>query len=176
MGSNFSVVYACLFLSYLENSNPSSHIFYFTRYIDDSFGVWTCTKAQLLEFLQFYSLATQNCIKLKIQTSLTKLPFLDLWINLHKNRFSFNCFKKKHNTYQYIPFTSTHPIHVKRSFLSNELTRYMIRESTLLGYLKMQQLFFNRLRARGYPIHFILDIFKKHPYSLRQTLLSKKIH
>ena len=173
MGSNFSVVYACLFLSFLENSNSSPHLFYFTRYIDDAFGVWTGTKAQLLEFLKFYSLATQNSIKLTIQTSLTKLPFLDLWINLGENKFSFNCFQKNLNTYQYIPFTSTHPIHVKKSFLANELKRYMIRESTSLGYSKMQQLFFNRLCARGYPHDFILDIFKKHPYSLRETLLSK---
>ena len=39
MGSNFSVVYTCLFLSHLENSHPSPHLFYFTRYIDDAFGV-----------------------------------------------------------------------------------------------------------------------------------------
>ena len=174
MGSNFSVVYACLFLSYLENSNPSPHLFYFTRYIDDAFGVWTGTKTQLLDYLNFYSITTQNSIKLTIQTSLTKLPFLDLWINLANNNFNFNCFQKELNTYQYIPFTSTHPIHVKKSFLSNELKRYIIRESTAQGYLKMQQLFFKRLRARGYPTHFILNIFKKHPYSLRPTLLSNK--
>ena len=174
MGSNFSVVYACLFLSYLENSNPSPHLFYFTRYIDDAFGVWTGTKTQLLEYLNFYSNSTQNSIKLTVHTSYTKLPFLDLWIRLDNNRFTFNCFQKTLNTYQYIPYSSNHPLHVKNSFVSNELKRYMVRESTALGYLNMQKKFFTRLRARGYPTHFILNNFRKHPYSLRHTLLLKK--
>ena len=174
MGSNFSVVYACLFLSYLENSNPSPHLFYFTRYIDDAFGVWTGTKIQLLEYLNFYSNSTQNSIKLTIHTSYTKLPFLDLWIRLDNNRFTFNCFQKTLNTYQYIPYSSNHPLHVKNSFVSNELKRYMVRESTALGYLNMQKKFFTRLRARGYPTHFILNNFRKHPYSLRHTLLFKE--
>ena len=38
----------------------------------------------------------------------------------------------------------------------------------------MQQLFSNGLYARGYPTHFIRNILKQHPYSLRQTLLSNK--
>ena len=174
MGSNFCVVYACLFLSYLENSNPSPHLFYFTRYIDDAFGIWTGTKTQLFEYLNFYSNTTQNSIKLTIHTSYTKLPFLDLWINLDNNRFTFNCFQKTLNTYQYIPYSSNHPLHVKNSFISNELKRYMVRESTTLGYLNMQKKFFTRLRARGYPMHFILKNFRKHPYSLRHTLLFKE--
>ena len=147
MGSNFSVVYACLFLSYLDNSNPSPHLFYFTRHIDDAFGVSTGTKTQLLKYLNFYSNSTQNSIKLTVHTSYAKLPFLDLWIRLDTNRFTFNCFQKTLNTYQYIPYSSNHRLHVKNSFVSNELKRYMVRESTTLGYLNMQKKFFTRLRA-----------------------------
>ena len=45
MGSNFSIVYACLFLAYLGNSQPLHHdLFFFTWYIDDAFGIWTSTK------------------------------------------------------------------------------------------------------------------------------------
>ena len=173
MGSNFSVVYTCLFLSHLENSHPSPHLFYFTRYIDDAFGVWTGTKPQLLDFLKFYGDTTNNSIRLTIQTSPTRLPFLDIWINLLNNKFSFNCFQKSLNTYQYLPFSSNHPLHVKHSFISNELKRYLIRESTPLGYSNMRNLFFRRLTKRGYPPDFILRNFRKYPYSLRQTLLFK---
>ena len=173
MGSNFSVAYACLFLSHLENSHPSPHLFYFTRYIDDAFGVWTCTKPQLLDFLKFYGDTTNNSIRLTIQTSPTRLPFLDIWINLLNDKFSFNCFQKSLNTYQYLPFSSNHPLHVKHSFISNELKRYLIRESTPLGYSNMRNLFFRRLTKRGYPPNFILRNFRKYPYSLRQSLLFK---
>ena len=173
MGSNFSVVYACLFLSHLENSQTTPHLFYFTRYIDDAFGVWTGTKPQLLEYLSFYSRMTNNSIKLTIHTSPTRLPFLDIWINLENSKFSFNCFQKPLNSYQYLPFSSDHPIHVKQNFISNELKRYLVRESTPIGYLEMKKRFFVRLFSRGYPPHFILKAFKKHPFSLRNTLIHK---
>ena len=127
MGSNFSVAYACLFLSHLENSQTTPHLFYFTRYIDDAFGVWTGTKPQLLEYLSFYSCMTNNSIKLTIHMSPTRLPFLDIWINLENSKFSFNCFQKPLNSYQYLPFSSDHPIHLKQNFISNELKRYLVR-------------------------------------------------
>ena len=74
MWGDFSVVYACLFLVCLENIQPSPpYLFYFTRYIDDAFGVWTGTKSQLLEYLVFYTLHTNNSIKLFIQTSPSRL-------------------------------------------------------------------------------------------------------
>ena len=174
MGSNFSVVYACLFLSHLENSQSSPHLFYFTRYIDDAFGVWTGTKPQLLEYLNFYSVNTNNSIKITIQTSPIRLPFLDIWLNLENSKFSFNCFQKPLNSYQYLPFSSDHPIHIKQQFIINELKRYLIRESTALGYFKMKKQFFHRLVSRGYPPSFILRQFKNNPFSLRQTLLHKR--
>jgi hypothetical protein len=41
MGSNFAVVYACLFLCFLEQrqENPQQLLFY-KRYIDDALGFW----------------------------------------------------------------------------------------------------------------------------------------
>ena len=123
--------------------------------------------AHVPHYLVFYT--TQKFIILTIHTSYTRLPFLDLWINIDNNRWSFNCFQKTRNTYEYIPYSSNHPLHVKNSYVSNELKRYMVKESTTLGYLNMKKKFFTRLRARGYPTHFILKNFRKHPYSLRYT-------
>ena len=174
MGRNFSVVYACLFLAFLENSNPSPHLFFFTRYIDDAFGIWTGTKTQLLEYLSFYNTSTQNSLKHSIRTLDSQLAFLDLWINLHNQKFTFNCFQKALNRYQYIPYTSSHPRHVKISFICNEFKRYLIRESTPIGYTTMKKLFYHRILSRGYPHYFILKVFKKYPYSLRTSLLNKK--
>lgn len=172
MGSNFSVVYACLFLVYLENLQPPPpHLFYFTRYIDDAFGVWTGTKSQLLEYLDFYPSNTNNSIKLTIQTSPYRLPFLDIWINLENSSFSFNCFQKPLNSYQYLPFSSNHPSHTKQHFITNEVRRYLIRESTPLGFYQMKKLFFIRLVNRGYPPSFILKAYRKIPFNLRKTLL-----
>ena len=112
MGSNFSVVYACLFLAYLENSQPlHPNLFFFTRYIDDAIGIRiddaikirTGTKTQLLDYLNFYSSNTNSCIKLTIQTSPSTLPFLDFWINLD-NLPALSIVTKKNKTH-----TSTYP-------------------------------------------------------------------
>ena len=172
MGSNFSVVYACLFLAHLENSQPSHpNLFYFTRYIDDAFGIWTGTKPELENYLQFYNTSTNNCIKITITTSPFRLPFLDLWINLKNSHFSFNCYQKPQNAYQYLSFSSVHPLHLKRHFIINELKRYLIRESTPLGFLRMKKLFFSRLVKRGYPLSFILENYKKVLFSARKSLV-----
>jgi hypothetical protein len=43
MGSNFVVVYACLFLAEIEDSNPSfkaKELVLYKRYIDDGFSIW----------------------------------------------------------------------------------------------------------------------------------------
>ena len=87
---------------------------------------------------------TNNSINLTIHTSPTNLPFLDIWINLENSKFSFNCFQKPLNSYQYLPFSSDNPIHVKQNFISNELKRYLVRESTPIGYLEIKKGFFLR--------------------------------
>ena len=172
MGSNFSVVYACLFLAHLENSQPPHpNLCFFTRYIDDAFGIWTGTKLELENYLQFYNTSTNNCIKLTITTSPSRLPFLDLWINLKNSKFSFNCYQKPQNAYQYLPFSSEHPLHLKRHFIINELKRYLIRESTPLGFRRMKKLFFTRLITRGYPPSFIKENYKNVPFMVRKSLI-----
>ena len=116
---------------------------------------------------------THTSLKPTIHSFLNNLPFLDLWIKLESRRFLFNCHQKALNTYEYIPFTSTYPNHVKTSFISYELKWSMVRESTPIGYDNMKKLFYHRLWTRGYPEDFILKHLKKYPYSLRPTLLFK---
>ena len=124
MGSNFSVIYACLFLVYPKNLQPSPPILSTSPAIYDyAFKVWIGTKSQLLEYFDFYLLRTYNSIKLTIQTSHSTIPFLDIWINLENSLFSFNCFQKPLNSYQYLYFSSDHPPHTKQHFITNEVRR-----------------------------------------------------
>ena len=172
MGSNFRVLHACLFLAHMENSQPSHpSLFYFTRYIDDAFGIWTGTKPELENYLQFYNTSTNNCIKITIAISPFRLPFLDVWINLKNSHLSFNCYQKPQNAHQYLSFSSDHPLDLKRHFIVNELKRYLIRESTPLGFRRMKKLFLSRLVSRGYPHSFILENYKKVRFSARKWLV-----
>ena len=56
-------------------------------------------------------------------------------------------------------YDSWHPTHQKAAFILAELKRYILRESSREGYLSIQNRFYLRLRAKGYPLSFLLRIF-----------------
>jgi hypothetical protein len=76
------------------------------------------------------------------------------------------------NKYQYLPWYSWHPLHQKKGFVTGELRRYVLRESTLTGFLHIRCLFYDRLRARGYPTSFIRTCFREITYDMKTALLA----
>ena len=179
MGSNFAVVYACLFLCFLEKQqgNPQQLLFY-RRYIDDALGFWDGDEDSLQTFLNSYARGLQDHIRITPSISKSGVNFLDVSIYksndfLQTKKLSVNCYMKELNRYQYLPFTSWHPKHQKEAFITGELRRYVIRESKYENFLKVRKLFFQRLLARGYPSQFIKSCFDKINYSLRSEFLSR---
>jgi hypothetical protein len=106
----------------------------------------------------------------------TRASFLDLAISKGtrfktEGRFDLEVHQKSMNLYLYIPFNSYHTDAAKRSFIQTELTRYIRNSSSIESYLSLKELFFTRLRDRGYPIHFLLPIFNNIHYSDRAFFL-----
>ena len=171
MGSNFSVAYACLFLCYIEKlQEPNPKLVFYRRYIDDAFGIWQGDEESLRHYLSQYALNFQEFIKITTLVSRNKVNFLDISISIGKDfhethLLTTNIFQKPLNKYQYLPFTSYYPLHQKRFFIKSELTRYILRESSLEGYITMKRLFYKRPRARGYPPSFLKDCFRLVTYS-----------
>ena len=177
MGSNFAVVYACLFLCHLENrqGHPPNLLFY-KRFIDDAFGIWHGSMDSLLLFLSSYGTFCQPHIRITPTISPSQVDILD--IQFYKGTdfsttgiLSSRVHQKACNRYQYLPFRSWHPRHQKFAFIRGELRRYIIRESTLAGYLSLRLRFYHRLRARGYPASFLREAFSGLTYSMRLALL-----
>lgn len=169
MGSNFAVVYACLFLCHLEERLVSvvdiSPLFFFKRFIDDAFGVWSGSLESLHEYFAAYQSIFPE-IKITPYVSGSSAVLLDITFFKGPNFcstgiLSTQCFQKKLNAYQYIPYTSWHPHHQKKAFVISELQRYLIRESDPSGFVRLKKLLFQRLRARGYPRKFLLHCFNK---------------
>jgi len=180
MGSNFAVVYACIFLSYMENKQhntcPHKELIYYKRYIDDAIGIWHGDKTSLTLYLSSYAKEFHPHIRINHTISDNAIDILDIQFYKGHNfsstlTLSSRIHQKAYNQYQYLPYNSYHPKHQKISFITGEIRRYIIRESTLEGFIKLRNLFYFRLRARGYPSKLILFCFNKLQYGHRLTLL-----
>ena len=112
-------------------------------------------------------------MKLTITTSPSRV-FFDLWINLQNSHFSFNCYQNPQNAYQYLSFSSDHPLHLKWHFIINERKWYLIREITTLGFLRMKRLFFSKLVKRGYPPSHIRKNYNNIKFSARSLIYNMK--
>lgn len=102
--------------------------------------------------------------------------FLDL--TLYKGRrfhqqdiFDFRVHQKSMNLYLYIPYHSFHTEAMKRSFIQTELMRYIRNSSDRDQYVVIKKLFYQRLRDRGYPVHFLDVIFQSVFYVDRKYFL-----
>lgn len=183
MGSNFAVVYACLFLCFQEDQieaayESKEHMLYYRRYIDDAFGIWTGPEDLLREWITRYG-TWVDTIKITHTISHTTADMLDITFYKdedfeYTHRLSTRCHQKIQNKYQYLPWSSWHPYHQKKAFLVGELRRYAQRESTSQGFNEIRLSFYKRLRARGYPAAFIRKCFHDFSYDLKTTLLRQQ--
>jgi hypothetical protein len=65
MGSNFAVVYACLFLAEIEDNNrplKAKELVPYKRYIDDALTIWDGPRSSLKNFLNSYGTPLQQHI------------------------------------------------------------------------------------------------------------------
>ena len=183
MGSNFVVVYACLFLCHLEASTPllnHPHLAYFKIFIDDAFGVWIRPLNTLTLLLDRYGEPLKYHIKISPSISPSQATILDIEfykgpIFYHFGFLDSKCHQKELNAFNYIPWISWHPTHQKAAFILADLKRYIICESSREGYLSIQNRFYLRLRAKGYPPSFLLRIFLKSPFLLGNPFLNPRL-
>jgi hypothetical protein len=179
MGSNFAVVYACLFLAELEDSNPSfntKHLIFYKRYIDDAFGIWDGPRNTLTDFLNTYGAPLQQHIRIECcisdhQANILDITFYKGPIFAKTGTLDSSCYQKPLNAYLYLPWSSAHPSTHKKGFIIGELKRYVTHESSEAGFLELRQKLYQRLRARGYPITFLRRCFGQVSFSMRRLLL-----
>ena len=64
--------------------------------------------------------------------------------------FDIKIYQKEQNLYAYIPQKSFHRKHTIKHYVLNELKRYIKYNSEKLGFLKLRNKFFDRLRNQGF--------------------------
>jgi hypothetical protein len=104
------------------------------------------------------------------------VDFMDLSIlkgaGFHKTGLlDTKLFRKPLNPYLYLPFSSDHPLHVKKGFIKGELIRIARASSTFELYFTDRDHFLKSLRARGYPFHLIEKVASQVTYDSRVRYL-----
>ena len=89
-----------------------------------------------------------------------------------KGKFDISIFQKKCNKYMYIPAKSGHTKHTIRNFILSELKRYVRYNTVKLGFFRMRNKFYGRLRNRGYKKVHLTRLFRQVKYRDRMNLLS----
>ena len=165
VGTPFAVTAANAFMLRHEKNivnQYSQYLQLYKRFIDDIIVVWTGPRDLLLEFINALN-TKDDRIKITFDISDSSIPFLDLLLfkDREKNTIQFCTFQKPVNKYLYIPFESFHPASNKRAFIKGELMRYARNSSNFTTFADTRELFWKRLRLRGYPYHFLLPLFRE---------------
>ena len=137
--------------------------------------IWNGNLAELYTFLHKLNNLAPS-IKLTWEVSDQKVNFLDMLIFKdpeNHTKLITKPYQKPLNRYLYIPFTSYHPTHAKKSFIKAELIRYVRLSSKLSDFLAIRKKFFDRLQNRGYTCGFLRDTFAEVSYESREKYLSK---
>lgn len=128
---------------------------YHFRLIDDIFGVWCGTEAELLDWVKFLN-DSHISIKFTVELSSIEIPFLDTLVYIDKNKLRTKLYKKPTDKKQYLHYHSEHPLHVKNSIPYAQALRYrrIIEDDTILNadLEKLKAKFI----SRNYP-EFIID-------------------
>jgi Reverse transcriptase (RNA-dependent DNA polymerase). len=176
MGTALAPCYANLFMASFEKDllPELNGIVLYRRYIDDVFAIIEGDDDRnVLEFQRRMG-GLHPSLKFTWESSRHQLPFLDVHILLKPSggltlaggaQIETEVYQKVLNSYLYIPWSSYHPVFVKRSFVKGELIRYVRLSSEVSSFRTVRSLFWFRLRARGYPGRWLRAIFLEVKWS-----------
>ena len=107
-----------------------------------------------------------------------KVDFLDLSILMAQNQMDkyveFGVYHKPGNSYAYLPYGSFHTRHTFKAWLKAEVVRLLTHSCDSTSWIEECKVFYNHLRARGYPAYAIRSAFSKVCWSDRPRFLYEK--
>ena len=181
MGTAVAPLVANLYAGELEVSLGMSRmmddprLLMYVRYIDDIFLMYKCDQeVELITFLERLQLGT---LQINWTNSTRSTEFLDVEILQYPGSHAQMCvatrlYSKPMNLFHYIPWSSAHPLPVKKAFVKAELTRFATICSEKRYFVDAVHQFYRNLQKRGYPVGALHAWFKQVGYSSRQLLLS----
>ena len=177
MGSPCSGTVANLSLARLEKRVIHRQgILAYVRYIDDLFLLLEGTEVEVRHILREVS---EACAPLTVKWDIsdTHAVYLDVSVTLRvpygflTPGFSYRPFRKPGNQQAYLPWSSAHPMHVKKGLVMGETTRLSLLCSEESTFLEEVARFKEALCRRGYPAKALSTWTRRVPWSRRLDIL-----
>jgi len=179
MGTSCAPVLANIYAAYFERKARVVHqdgVLLYVRYIDDILCLFQGTAKEARSFTQEFRLGS---LEVRWSASLLRKEFLDIELIRGEQQLGLRVchtrlFRKEMNRHLYIPWSSAHPLHVKKGFVKAELSRFAIICSRPEYFAEARQEFYGNLRRRGYPVQALREWFLQVHYDARPVLLLPK--
>jgi hypothetical protein len=178
MGTACAPVVANLYAAFYEHKARVVHqdgVLLYVRYIDDILCLFQGTEAQVTAFASGLSIGP---LRITWSRSLYRKEFLDIELvrlpHMGLRAVHTRLYRKQMNRHLYIPWSSAHPLHVKKGFVKAELTRFTMLCSTFEYFADARKEFYGNLRRRGYPPQTLNEWFSQVHYGSRSLVLLRK--
>jgi len=178
MGTACAPVLANLYAGHYEERLRIPYqrgVLLYVRYIDDILCLFQGTEEAAVAFCEKVKLGP---LQITWSRSLSRNEFLDIELLRTQERAErvvrTRLFRKKMNRHLYIPWSSAHPLHVKKGFVKAELTRLAMLCSHFEYFADARQNFYGNLRRRGYPSKSLIEWFSQVSYGDRSIMLLPK--
>ena len=151
MGTSSAVMWATLYFAYHEVHclipNHGDRLFYFKRFIDDIFGVWTGTTTQGITFCT--DVNNFGILRWEIETPTTAVTFLDLSLSITGNKIVSKTFQNPENLFLYLPASSAHPQGCIKGTVYSLINRYYRHNTNRKDYIFYVAELYRHLLNRG---------------------------
>lgn len=178
MGAAIAPNFANLYMGFWEmkfihnDANPfRPFISDWRRYIDDIFLLWTGTKSQLEEFVQYINQANAN-LTFKCEFD-QEINFLDLHIYKNVEKLETTLFSKPTDRNTILFAKSQHPRHMITNIPVGQFLRVRRNCSTNAEFQSKSTGLYNKFKERGYPDQILTTAFERAQSTERNSLLCK---
>ena len=141
IATKFAPPYACIFMDKVETEFLEKEPvmpWFWLRYIDDIFFIWTGNDGKLAEFMVRLGMFHLN-LKFTWESSRSSVNFLDVVVGIEGNNFVTDVYYKPNDCHQFLHYESSHPIHIKRSIVYSQglrIKRICFTYDLFLGHLE----------------------------------------
>jgi len=147
------------------------------RFLDDVFMIWRKSLPEFAVIIEVLNSVDPNIVftfesNLELNRQSGGIPFLDVEVYIKNHQILFDLFSKVTDTFNYLPFGSSHPRHCARNIpycLARRIVAFVSESSNVNKRMSEHAV---RLTKKGYPRGIIDDSIRRARLLSRHALLN----